>query len=580
MDNKIKTLHTLLILTILISVLSCEKEDINTLIVSKDKIELPEEGGISSFEIQTDADSWNIDNPGADWLYLSSNSGTQKEALVSLGVSSRTLIPRQDTLTITAGNAEPVYIIVSQASSEYLYELSANRVYINYNNTAGSVSMIITTDAPQWTLSSEADWLKFSQLTGTAGTTTVTISVSSNTETVERKTKIILSAENAPTTEIPITQKAAYPGYNTNPVEPDNTGMSSTAMEIANKIKLGWNIGNTLEAIGGETYWGNPKITNALIQLVKQSGFDAIRLPCSWNQYADQNTAEISSSWLNRVKEVIQYCVDNDMYVIINIHWDGGWLENNCTPEKQEANNARQKAFWEQIATHLRDFDEHLLFASANEPNVENAVQMDVLLSYHQTFIDAVRSTGGKNVYRVLVVQGPMTDIETTNRLMTRMPTDNIPNRLMAEIHYYTPWNFTGMTKDESWGNQFYYWGKDFHSTTDLAHNPTWGEESTVDANFELMKNKFVDKGIPVLLGEFGAMRRSALTGDTLELHLASRAYYLKYVTKQANANGLLPFYWDNGGLNNFASGIFDRRTNTIYDQQSLDALIQGASEK
>ena len=114
----------------------------------------------------------------------------------------------------------------------------------------------------------------------------------------------------------------------------------------------------------------------------------------------------------------------------------------------------------------------------------------------------------------------------------------------MAEIHYYTPWNFTGMTKDESWGNQFYYWGKDFHSTTDLAHNPTWGEEAEVDRLFMLMKNKFVDKGIPVVLGEFGAMRRDNLTGDSLLLHLASRAYYLKYVTKQANAYGLLPFFW------------------------------------
>ena len=149
------------------------------------------------------------------------------------------------------------------------------------------------------------------------------------------------------------------------------------------------------------------KITNDLIKLVKQSGFNAIRLPCSWNQYADQITAEIKSSWLNRVKEVVQYCVNNGMYVILNIHWDDGWLETNCTPGKQEETNAKQQAFWEQIATHLRDFDEHLLFASANEPNVSDATQMAVLLSYHQTFIDAVRSTGGKNAYRVLIVQGP-----------------------------------------------------------------------------------------------------------------------------------------------------------------------------
>ncbi len=364
-----------------------------------------------------------------------------------------------------------------------------------------------------------------------------------------------------------------YPIYNTTPIAPDMTGVGSTATQIASKIKLGFNIGNTLEATGGksETFWGNPKISKEFVKFVKDSGFTAIRLPASWDQYSNQTTAEIESAWLNRVKEVVQYCVDNDIYVIVNIHWDGGWLENNVTPEKQIANNAKQKAFWEQIATQLRDFDERVIFASANEPNVENAAQMSVLLSYHQTFIDTVRSTGGKNSYRTLIVQGPSTDVEKTNKLMTQMPTDSASNRMMAEVHYYTPWNFAGMTKDESWGNQFFYWGKDFHSTTDTAHNPTWGEEGTVDFMFKLMKTQFVDKGIPVILGEFGAVARTTLTGDALKLHLDSRAYYFKYITKQSIANGLLPFFWDTGSL-------LDRKNNVVLDQQVLDALIQGGT--
>jgi len=142
---------------------------------------------------------------------------------------------------------------------------------------------------------------------------------------------------------------------------------------------------------------------------------------------------------------------------------------------------------------------------------------------------------------------------------------------MMDEVPYYTPWNFFGMTKDETWGNMSYYWGKDFHSTTDVAHNATWGEEATVDTNFGLMKKQFVDKGIPVIIGEFGAMRRDNLTGTALTLHLASRAYYLKYVSKQAVANGLLPFFWDTGGIS-------DRSNIKVLDQQSLDALIQGAT--
>lgn len=374
------------------------------------------------------------------------------------------------------------------------------------------------------------------------------------------------------------------------------TGMSSNAVELAAKMKLGWNIGNTLEAgdfskplapkkcgvIDSETCWGNPKITEDYIKFVKQSGFNAIRLPVSWNQYANQQTAEIEPVWLDRVKEVVKYCVDNDLYVIVNIHWDGGWLENQISQEEQANTNLKQKAFWEQIATHLRDFDEHLMFASANEPEVKKqgmtdvdliAERMSVLTSYHQTFINTVRSTGGKNAYRVLIVQGPNTDVQVTNQFMNILPTDSIANRMMAEIHYYTPWNFAGMTKDEDWGNQFYYWGKDFHSTTDTAHNPTWGEEDTVNEMFGLMKTQFVDKGIPLIVGEYGTQKRDKLTGDDLALHLASRAYFLKYVTQQAIAYGLKPFYWDTGG-------VLSRSSNTVLDQQAFDALIEGGGLK
>lgn len=380
--------------------------------------------------------------------------------------------------------------------------------------------------------------------------------------------------------------QANYPSYNTSPLKADSTGMKSNAVALAAKMKLGWNAGNTMEALGSETAWGNPMISKELVDLVKKSGFNAIRIPCAWNQYmANSSTAKIDKVWLNRVKEVVQYCVERDMYVVLNIHWDGGWLENNCTPEKQAENNAKQKAFWEQIATHLRDFDEHLIFAGTNEPNAKDAVQMAVLNSYHQTFIDAVRLTGGKNAYRVLVIQGPNTDIEATNKLMLTLPIDKVPNRMMAEVHFYTPWNFTGMGKDESWGKMFYYWGKPNLSTTDIERNPTWGQEETVDKLFKSMKTQFVDKGIPVIIGEYGTGPRRHLKGDTLTRHLASRAYFLMYVTKQAIANGLIPFYWDSGGAENHkggmetytGSGLFNRTESKIFDKQALDAIIEGS---
>ena len=476
------------------------------------------------------------------------------------------------TLTLCSCKDKEVVVTPDPVVPKALFSTSPDS--LKFTESARTDTLKITMNGSNWTVLSNQSWCTLSFNSSSKASDKLIVTTSTNTVASSRTATLTFIMDQKTIVYFKVIQAAKtglYQSYKDS-IAPDATGMGSTAVVLATKIKIGLNIGNTLEATGGETGWGNPMITNELIKAVKLNGFNAVRLPCDWNQYADQATAKISATWLARVKQVVQYCVDNDLYVIVNIHWDGGWLENNCTIAKQVENNAKQKAFWEQIATTMRGFDEHVLFASANEPNVADATQMGVLLSYHQTFINAVRSTGGKNAYRVLIVQGPSTDIEATNKLMTQLPTDKVANKMMAEVHYYTPWNFCGMTEDATWGNQFYYWGANNHSTTDTAHNPTWGEEATVDTNFGLMKKQFVDKGIPVVLGEFGAITRTNLTGDALKLHLASRAYYFKYVTKQAIANGLMPFFWDTGGLIN-------RNTNTIVDQQALDGLIQGATK-
>lgn len=560
--------------------ISCEKEDIDLLSVSKSVIKIPAQGGALSFKITTSADSWNIENPYPDWIGLSSTSGNQKEAEITIEVNSRSLSSRAGALSITAGNAKPVSVTVSQGATSYLYEIIVDANEISFDITGGTTTLQINTDAPTWKINSNTDWLQVNPVSGEKGATTVTLTAQENDGAI--KTGILtIEAESARQVEIQAYQDGLlYPNYNTNPIEPNAAGMSSSAVELASKMKVGWNIGNTLEATGGETAWGNPLVTEELIKLVKQNGFNAIRIPCSWNQYLENgSTAKIRASWLDRVKQVVQYGVDNDMYVILNIHWDGGWLENNVTVEKQKEVNAKQKAFWEQIATHLRDFDEHLLFASANEPHVENASQMAVLQSYHQTFVDAVRATGGRNSYRVLVVQGPSTDIEKTNNLMDSMPDDEIEDRLMAEIHYYTPYQFCLMTEDASWGKMFYYWGESYHSSTDAGRNATWGEESTLDNLMAQMKTKFVDNGIPVILGEYAVVKRSSLAGENLDLHLASRIHFLKYLTRQAIAHGIIPFYWDAGNMEDHASALFNRQNNTVFDQQALNAIMEGANQ-
>jgi len=248
-----------------------------------------------------------------------------------------------------------------------------------------------------------------------------------------------------------------------------------TSQEIASRVKVGWNLGNTLEAIGGETAWGNPNATQKLIDSVKAAGFNTIRLPVSWDSHANSTTHIIDPAWMARVKEVVDYCIKDSMYVFINIHWDNGWLEKHVNTTDSANVKLKQKAYWTQIASYFKDYDEHLLFASANEPNASDAIATSVLLSYHQTFIDAVRATGGNNSSRTLIIQGPDTDMDKTNSYMNTMPVDTIGNRLMVEVHYYTPWNFCGMGKDESWGKMFYYWGNGYHSTINLTRNPTWG---------------------------------------------------------------------------------------------------------
>jgi aryl-phospho-beta-D-glucosidase BglC (GH1 family) len=332
----------------------------------------------------------------------------------------------------------------------------------------------------------------------------------------------------------------------------------------------GWNMGNTLEPPCGEGCWG-PAATEALINAVADAGFNTVRIPCAWDSHANQTTYVIDPVYMARVKQVVDWCLARNLYVIINCHWDNGWLENNITDTVDPTINAKQHSYWTQIANAFINYDDRLLFAGCNEPNADTAAEMATLLVYEQTFVNAVRATGGSNTIRWLVVQGPNTDIDLTYNLMNTLPTDPTPGRLMVEVHYYSPYNFVMMTKDETWGNQFFYWGQGYHSSTDTAHNPTWGEEDYMEAQFQKMKTKFVNLGIPVIVGEFGAMKRtSQLSGDDLDLHLRSRTYYHKTVVDTANSKGLKPMFW------NIQGGLFNWTTGAEVDPDNINALTGG----
>jgi aryl-phospho-beta-D-glucosidase BglC (GH1 family) len=344
-----------------------------------------------------------------------------------------------------------------------------------------------------------------------------------------------------------------------------------TAQQIASKMKLGWNLGNTLEAT-----WATPgNASQRLIDSVKAAGFNSVRLPCAWYHNSNKTTNVINAAYLAQVKKNVDYCIKDSMYVMINIHWDEGWLENHVTVADSASVNVRQKAYWTQIAEYFKDYDEHLLFACANEPNSQDqAIGRTVMESYIQTFIKAVRGTGGNNSSRTLIYQGHP-DYST-------IPKDEIPDRLIFEAHSYgyqfalqpddmlNPW--CGGCKDTLYC--IYYWGKSNYSATDVKHTPTYGEEAEIDKFFgTTLKTRFVDKGVPVILGEYGAWKRGKLAaGADRELHNKSVEYYFYYMVKSALKNGAIPFVWDTGSL-------FDRGTGKVPDRGIVNAMVRAATD-
>lgn len=464
---------------------------------------------------------------------------------------------RAAIITVTGGSYTGT-ITVNQSVGD---DLAILNVPANYEcNYAGGEFEVQLRSNGEYKISISSDWIT---------------SVKQDESATNEKFYVQMNTGAERTATITFTLGSANAVYTITQATPNiaSIGMASDAKVLAAKLYAGWNIGNTLEAIGGETSWGNPTVTAELIKKVKELGFNAIRIPCAWDQYIeDQTTYKLKDNWLNRVSEVVNYCVLNDVYAIVNIHWDNGWLENNCTTDKQEENNKKQRALWIQIANKLNSYDEHLLFAGCNEPNVENATQMGVLLSYEQTFIDAVRATGGNNASRNLIIQGPATDIDKTSQLFLTMPTDVVENRLMVEVHYYSPWNFCGMEQDATWGGMDYFWGAVNHVNGSDRNSDSKYEEEYVKSQFAKLKTQFVDKGIPLILGEYGAIVRSGL-GDNQEAHNKSRGYFNEVVTREAKNNGLVPFFWDGG-----AFAMIKRSTGTVNDQYVYDGIMAGAA--
>jgi len=330
----------------------------------------------------------------------------------------------------------------------------------------------------------------------------------------------------------------------------------------------GMNVGNALEL-----NWGPPNV--ALFYSAVQNGFNAVRIPCAWDMTATTNiTANatnylISPTYMAQVKQAVDGAIAAGMYVMINDHWDDGWLENNIGTTVDPTINAKMNAYWTQIATTFAGYDNHLLFAAANEPNVGSPVAMNTLMYYYQTFINAIRSVGGNNTNRWLVLQGGG---DTT--WLNSLPTDTVSNRLMVEYHNYTPFQFTQLQADASWGPMQYFWGSAYHYSGDPAHDCGPPEEGAIDSGFQQLVDQYVSKGIPVMIGEFQAAAKSVLSTNATEAayNSASCYYWNKYLVDSAHAHGMSPFYWSTG------DSPLSYSTGAVMDTNAVRVLTGGVA--
>ena len=341
-------------------------------------------------------------------------------------------------------------------------------------------------------------------------------------------------------------------------------------------VVMGWNLGNSLEAEGTETSWGNPATTADMIKSIKGEGFNAVRIPVRWGQHCDMSTMTIDEKWLSRVKEIVDWCLAEDMYVIINTHHDL-WLEHYPTNAKKTELNEKLGKLWTNIATAFADYDGRLAFAGLNEVNAEGnwgltptQENYDVTNSFNQTFVDAVRATGGNNAQRNLIVQSYRCN-PTMGLTNLVVPADPTPNRLSVEFHYYDPYSYCSGA-----AGSYNYWGIAFSDKGTVTPD---GNEKSLANFFLTIREKWWEQGLGVVIGEYGCSCHYT-TADKATQE-ANMQYYMKCLVSEARKNGFAAFVWDNNAYGNGSEkfGIFDRKNGMkVRTPFFLDGIKEGSS--
>lgn len=319
----------------------------------------------------------------------------------------------------------------------------------------------------------------------------------------------------------------------------------------ANFVGLGWNLGNQLDAhvnaVAGETSWGNPKATQALFDKLKADGFNTVRIPVTWlGKVGPAPDYKIDQTWLDRVYEVVGYAEKAGLRAIVNIHHDGAnseyWL--NVKKAATDATFNQQvkdqlAAMWSQIARKFDDKGDFLIFEPFNEIHdggwgwgenrKDGGKQYRCVNEWNQVFFDAVRAAGGNNATRYLTAVGYCTNPDLTMDNLV-LPDDPADGRMLVAVHFYDPNSFTLEATKTEWGH-----------TGAAGKKESWGQEADVEKLFANLKAKYVDKGIPVYLGEAGCVHQATARAEEF------RKYYMEYVFKAAHDAGIGIVVWDNG---------------------------------
>ncbi len=339
-----------------------------------------------------------------------------------------------------------------------------------------------------------------------------------------------------------------------------------TAIELVDDMGNGWNLGNTFDCWGNITWtdqtwtaWGNKDeyLTQALFTSIKNSGFDSVRIPITWSGWTDSSTYDIDDSYLAKIKTMVDYCYANDMYVIINMHWD--WVSDGS--QWLNAGSGAKTQFltmWKEIANYFKDYDNHLVFEDMNEVTFDYSTLND----FNASFVDTVRATGGNNADRLLLLAGSNTNQEATCNSQFVVPDDDM---VAVSIHYYTPPQWCVAEPGASWG---------YSSTWDIDT-----EAKAVYDDFNEMANYFVTKGVPVIIGEYGVLNyyNNAKLTDKSASDIAD---YLRTVASAGlQTEGIATFLWDDSTGQH---QCFDRATLSWYDkevQQVYSDLASGDVE-